>query len=229
MFGITPESFDPIDVVCDSLPTYEAVGVVDRIMFPIPFQGLIAPKGIRIIDRAFPRLGLDMPHEFFGTDRLHDLGVDAVLPLQKPKNDTFARCRPASLALPSAPKVGLIQLDLAFEFPTFQLGQMVQGFPESLVDPGDHFDVDLQIPTETVSWLEQIEPLQDRNLPTQASETFAFATELAFHIAPAGMQNLKGPTENTLATAQKVGRTTKNRVSSSNHAPVLAHTGYETP
>jgi hypothetical protein len=106
---------------------------------------------------------------------------------------------------------------------------MVQGFSEALVDAGDHFDVDLQIPTESVSWLEQIEPLQDRNLPTQATETFALATELAFHIAPTRVQDLKGPTKNALAPPQKVGRTTKNRVSSCNHAPLLAHHGYETP
>jgi len=31
------------------------------------------------------------------------------------------------------------------------------------------------------------------------------------------------------AAPKKVGRTTKNRVSSCNHEPVLAHTGYEMP
>jgi len=106
---------------------------------------------------------------------------------------------------------------------------MVQGFSHSLVHTGNHFDVDLQIPTQPISWLEQIEALQDRNLSTETTETFAFATELAFHIASTRAEDLKGPTKNTLATSQKVGRTTKNRVSSSNHAPFVAHTGYETP
>ena len=83
-------------------------------MFPIPFQGLIAPKGIRLIDRPFPRLGLAMPHELFGTDRIPDFGVDPAFPLQKPKDDAFPRRRSTPFAFAPSPKVGLIQLDLSF-------------------------------------------------------------------------------------------------------------------
>lgn len=81
MLGITPETFNPIDMVHHAALTHETFGVVDRMMFPIAFQGLIAQKGIRIIDRAFWRLTLDMPHLFFGTDRLDDFGVDPMFPL----------------------------------------------------------------------------------------------------------------------------------------------------
>ena len=229
VFGITPKAFDPIDMIFDFPPAYERFGMVDRMMFPIPFQGLVAPKGIGIVDRPFPRLGLDMPHEFLRADRLHHFGVDAVFPLQEPKDDAFARGRSSSFALPFPAKVSFVQFDLPFEFAPFQLSQMEQGFPQALVHPRDDFDIHAQVLCQPISRLQLIEPLQNRNLATQPTQTFAFATELAFHIAATGVQDLKGATENTLAAPQKVGRTTKNRVSSSNHAPVLAHTGYETP
>ena len=229
MFGVTPKSFDPIDMVLYTAPAYETFGVVNRMMFAIPFQGLIAPKGVRVIDRPFSRLGLDMPHEFLGTDRLHHFGVDAVFPLQEPEYDTFARSRSASFAFPSPAKVGLIPFDLTCEFAALQLGQMIQGLSESLIDSRDHFDIDAQVLRQLISRLQQIEALQDGNLSTQPAQAFALPTELTFHIPAAGVEHRKRATENTLATPQKVGRTTQNGVSSSNHVPLLAHTGYETP
>ncbi len=229
VFGITPKAFNPINMILHPAATHECFGMIDRMMFPIPFQGAIPAKGVRVIDRAFSGFGLDMPHQFVGTDRLDHFGVDAVFPLQEPKHDAFARRRSSAFAFPFAPKVRLIQFNLAFEFPAFQLRQMVQGFPQPLVDPCDHFDIDAQILSQPIRRLQLVEALEDHNLPSQAAQAFAFPTELAFHVPATGMQNLKGATENTLAAPQKVGRTTKNRVSSSNHAPVLAHTGYETP
>lgn len=50
MFGVTPTSFSFIDMILGLSATHEAFGVVDRIMFPIPFQGLIAAKRIGVID-----------------------------------------------------------------------------------------------------------------------------------------------------------------------------------
>ena len=194
-------------------------------MSPIPFQGLIAPKGVRIINRAFPRLGLDMPHEFLGTDRLHDFGVDQVFPLQQPKGDAFARGRSSSFAS----KVGFVQFDLAFEFSPFQHTQMEQGFLQVLGHPRDDFHIHAQVLRQSVGGLQPIEPLQDSNLPMQATQAFALSTQLAFHIPATGVKNRKGPTKHTLATSQKVGRTTKNRASSSAHASCPAHHGYETP
>ena len=198
-------------------------------MFSIAFQGLIPPKGIGVIDRAFPRLGLNMPHEFFSTDRFDNFGVDAVFPLQEPKDNTFACRRSASLPLSFAPKVGLIQFNLSLKFPAFQLGQVVERFSQPLVYPSNHFDIDAQVLRQSIRRLQLIEPLQNHNLSSQSTQTFTFATPWAFHIPATGTQNFKGSTENTLPAPQKVGRTTKNRVSSSNHAPILAHTGYETP
>jgi hypothetical protein len=203
--------------------------MVDRMMFPIPFQGLIAPKGIGVIDRPLSGLGFDMSHEFFGTHGLNDFGIDTRFPLQEPKDDAFPCGRSASFALPFDSKVGFIQLDLAFELSALQFSQMIQGFSHSLIDPRDHFDIHSQILGQPIAGLQLIEPLENRDLPTQPTQTFTLSTQLAFHIASTGVQDLEGTTENTLASAQKVGRTTKNGVSSSNHAPFLAHIGYETP
>ena len=229
MFRITPKALNPINMIVGSSPTDERLGMIDRMMFAIPFQGLVAPKGIGIVNRAFPRLGLDMPHQFVGTDRLDHFGIDPVFPLQKPKHDAFPGGRSATFALPFAPKVSFVQFDLAFEFATFQLGQMEQGFPQSLVHPRDDFDINAQILSQPIRRLQLVEALEDHNLPSQTVQTFALPTELAFYVPATGVNNLKGSTKNILTAPQKVGRTTKNRVSSSNHAPVLAHTGYETP
>jgi hypothetical protein len=152
-----------------------------------------------------------------------------MFPLQESKHDTFAGSSSPAFPLPFSPKVGLIQLDLPFEFAALQLRQMVQGFSQALVHPGNHFDIDLQIPTQSVRRLKQVEALEDGNLPTEPTQAFTLATQLTFRIPPTGVDDLKRPAENTLAPPQKVSRTTKNRVSSSNHAPFLAHIGYETP
>jgi len=69
---------------------------------------------------------------------------------------------------------------------------MVQRFSQALVHTGEHFDIDSQIPTQSVGRLEQIETLQDRNLSPQATQTFAFPAELAFQIPPTGVDDLKG-------------------------------------
>lgn len=229
MFRITPKAFDPINMVFDFPPTHEGSRVIDRMMFSIRFQGLIAPKCIGVIDRPFSGFGLDMPHQLVGTDRLDHFGVDAIFPLQEPKDDAFARGRSSSFALPFTPKVGFIQLDLPFEFSALQLGQVVERFPQSVIHPGGNFDVDPQVLGQPIRGLQLVKALEDRNLPSQAAQTFALSAQLAFHIPSTRMDNLKGTTKNTLTAPQKVGRTTKNGVSSSNHAPVLAHTGYETP
>jgi hypothetical protein len=155
--------------------------------------------------------------------------VHTGFPLQEPEDDPFARRGSASLPLAFAPKVGLIQLDLPFECTVLQFCQVGQRFSHSLIDPGNHFDIHPQIVSQPIGGLELIEPLENRNLPTQATQAFALPAKLTFRIPPTGMQNLEGAAGSTLAPAQKIGRTPKNRVSSSNHARLLAHIGYETP
>ena len=130
-------------------------------------------------------------------------------------------------ALP--PEIGFIQFDLALQFPGFQFRDMIQRFPEPLIDAGDHFDIHAQILAQPIGGLQLIEALEDPDLAAQPLEAFAFPAPPTFHIAAARMEDLKGAAENTLPPPQKVGRTTKNRMSSCNHACFLPHIGYETP
>ena len=59
-------------------------------------------------------------------------------------------------------------------------------------------------------------------------EAFLLTAEHAFDIATHGLYRLKRTTKNTLATIQKVGRTTKNRMSPNNHQYLKGYNGYET-
>ena len=199
-------------------------------MFPIPLQGLIASKCTRVIDGPFPGLGLDMPREFFGTDRLDAFRRDAGFTLQETENNAFAGSWATTVLLASAPKVDFIHFNFALEFPSLQLRQIEQGFSQALIDSGhDFFDIDAQILGQPIDELELIEPLENANLPTQATEMLALPTDLTFELAMTGVQSLKRTTKDTRTPAQRVGRTTNNRVSSCNHVQFLPYIGYETP
>lgn len=52
MFDERPEPFDPVDMVLGSA-IHETLTVIDRVMFAIASQRLIAAKGIRVIDGPF--------------------------------------------------------------------------------------------------------------------------------------------------------------------------------
>ena len=106
---------------------------------------------------------------------------------------------------------------------------MIQRFAHPVIDAGHDFHIQAQILAQPIGGLQLIEALQDPDLPAQSPEALAFATAPTFHIAAVRMQHLKGAAENVFATTQKVGRTTKNRMSSCNHACFLPHIGYETP
>jgi hypothetical protein len=198
-------------------------------MFVIPFQGLIAPKRVGGIDGPLPDFGLDMPYKFPDTHRLTGFDVYAGFPLQESKGNTFFGGRSAWLPPPSPAEGCLVQLNLAFQFSTFQLSQMEQGVPHLPKDVGDPFDIDNQIPSQPIGGLELKESLKGGQLSAQPTQAFALPAERTFQMSPAGVKNLKGVTKHTLATPPKVGRTTKNQSSSSIPALVLPDAGYETP
>jgi N-acetylglutamate synthase-like GNAT family acetyltransferase len=106
---------------------------------------------------------------------------------------------------------------------------MEQNHPQSLVHPSDGLGIQAQITSQSISRLLLIKALQDGNLAAQLREAFLLAAEHAFHIATRGFNRLKRTTKNTLATIQKVGRTTKNRMSPNNHQYLQGYIGYETP
>jgi hypothetical protein len=74
-----------------------------------------------------------------------------------------------------------------------------------------------------------IKALQDGNLAAQLRKAFLLTAVHVFNIATRGLYRLKRTTKNTLATIQKVGRTTKNRMSPNNHQYLQGYNGYETP
>jgi N-acetylglutamate synthase-like GNAT family acetyltransferase len=106
---------------------------------------------------------------------------------------------------------------------------MKEHHPQSLVDPGNGLGIQAQITSQSISRLLLIKALQDGNLATQLREAFLLAAEHAFNIATRGFNRLKRTTKNTLATIQKVGRTTKNRMGPNNHKYLQGYIGYETP
>jgi hypothetical protein len=228
MFSITPKPLNAIYVVLGSLID-KLLGVIDHQMLTKALQRLIASKGIRIVNRTLAGMVLDMGHERLSRDRLHYLGIDPAVPLQQAKNDAFASRTTASLPLPCAPKVRLIHLNLTRELSAFQFCRMEQNHPQSLIHPGNGLGIQAQITGQAVRWLLLIKALQDGNLAAQLREAFLLAAEHAFNIATRCLNGLKRTTKNTLATVQKVGRTTKNRMSPNNHKYLQGYNGYETP
>ena len=228
MFSITPKTLQALNGVLGNIRD-KLLGVINHQMLNTALQGLIAPKGIRIVDRTLTGMVLNMGQKGLRRDRLHDLGIDPAIALQQAKDDAFASRTSASLTLPNAPKVRLIHLNLTRELGAFEFCRMKEHHPQSLVHPSDGLGIQAQITGQAVRWLLLIKTLQDGNLTAQLSKAFLLAAEHAFNIATRGFNRLKRTTKNTLATIQKVGRTTKNRMSPNNHQYLQGYNGYETP
>ena len=91
------------------------LGVINHQMLTKALQRLTASKGVRIVNQALAGMVLDMGHKGLRRDRLHYLGVDPAVPLQKVKDDAFTPSTTASLPLPCTPKLGLIHFNLTRE------------------------------------------------------------------------------------------------------------------
>ena len=226
MFSITPKTLNAVNMVFGSFID-KLFGVINHQMLTKALQGLIAPKGVRIVDRTLAGMVLNMGQKGLRRDRLHHLGIDPAIALQQAKDDAFASRTSASLTLPNAPKVRLIHLNLTRELGAFEFCRMKEHHPQSLVDPGNGLGIQAQITSQSISRLLLIKALQDGNLAAQLREAFLLTAEHAFDIATRGLYRLKRTTKNTLATIQKVGRTTKNRMSPNNHQYLQGYNGYE--
>ena len=174
-------------------------------------------------------MGLDMAHERLCRDRLHHLGVDPAIPLQQAKDDTFTPGATPTLPLPDSAKIRLIQLDLAGQPGAFQFSGMKQCAAQPLIDPSHRLGIQPQIIRQSIRRLLLVKPLQDGNLAAQPGQAFLLAAQRAFNLASCGLHGLERTAENTLATVQKVGRTTKYCLNPSNHMYLQRYTGYETP
>lgn len=98
-----------------------------------------------------------------------------------------------------------------------------------MIDARDQLDIRVQILAPPIGGLQLIDALEDADLAVQPLKALAVPIAPTFHVAVLGAHDLKGAAENALAVAQKVGRTTKHRMLSRNHACFLSHIGCETP
>src|SRR3989344_4204196 len=62
MFGVTPKSLNTVDMVLTMVS--KGLAVVQPMVLTNPFQGVIASKGVGVIDRSFPSMLSDMSHQF---------------------------------------------------------------------------------------------------------------------------------------------------------------------
>ena len=228
MFSITPKPFDTVDMVFGFFIN-KVFGVIYDQMFTISLQRLIPAKRIGVVDRSLAGMRLDMRHQGLGRDRLHDLGVNPAIPLQQAEYDAFAARATTAFPFAHSAEVGLVQLNLTRQLGTFQFSGMKQCNAQPLIDSCHRFGIQVQITSQSISRLPLVKPLQNGNLTTQLGQAFLLASAHAFHIASCGFHGLKRTTENTLATAQKIGRTTKYCVNACNHKYLQGYSGYETP
>lgn len=105
VFSTTPKSFNAVDMVF-GLFTYEAFAMINRHMFSIPLQRLIAAKRIGEVDRSLAGVRLGMRHQRLSRDRFHDLGIHPAIPLQQAEYDAFTPGATTALALRTPPKQG---------------------------------------------------------------------------------------------------------------------------
>ena len=97
MFSITPKTLNAVNVVLGSFID-KLFGVINHQMLTKALQRLIAPKGVRIVDRALTCMVLNMGQKGLRRDRLHHLALvsraDPTIALQKAK----------TMLLPLAPR-----------------------------------------------------------------------------------------------------------------------------
>ncbi len=225
MLGVTPEPLNAVNMILAFVR--KRLTVIKTMMFAPAFQGVVASKGVGVIHRALPGVLSDMRHQLIGRDSLHDLGVHPAVSLQKPQDNALARCASAPLTFASTPEVGVINFNLTLELTPFQFRHVVQRLPQALVDSGDRLIVHGQIRGQTIGRLLLVETHDDANFLAQLFERLLLLAMAALQIAASRFTNFKRTTENALPTPQKVGRTLKNILFTSNHMGILRPDGYE--
>ena len=162
-------------------------------------QRSITSKGVRKVYRFLTGIVLDMSHEGLRRDRLRYLGIDPNILLQQYKDDAFASSKSAPLPLTRTPKVEAIHHNLTRKLTVFKFSGIKEVHSQSLAHP--------------VNGLER---------------SFAYR-KACIDIATSRLYRNKQTTKNTLATIQKVDRTTKNRMSTNNHKYLQGYNSYENP
>ena len=228
MFRKTPKTLNAVDMIF-RLSINEHFGMVHTVMLPETLQRVVAPKRVRVVDRAFSRFLPDDRHQLVLADVLNDFRIHAPIALQKAKYDAFASRSSSSLALASAAEICLVEFNLAFQFLSFKFRNVIDRFAESLVYSAHGLVVQIEVMSKTIRRLLFVEAADDRNLFLQLLQGFLFSTGLvaAANVPAFRPVYLERTAVDALPSPQKVGRTTENVVSSCNHKDILASFGYE--
>src|SRR3989337_3682558 len=132
MFRITPKSFNAVNMVFASMG--KGLAVVQAMVFAPAFGRIIASEFVSIMPRSFSRVCPDMLHQFVRCHAFHHLGVNSAVAFQKAENNAFPRGASSSFAFPPSSEIGLVYLNLAFQFSGFKFGHMVNRFTQALID-----------------------------------------------------------------------------------------------
>ena len=227
MLRKTPKSFDTVDMILGPLVD-QALRMVDGVVFAQPLQRIVAPKGVRIVDRSFPCFLSDDCHKFFLRHMLHHLRVDPAVALQKPKYNAFTLGTSSTLSLSLTAEVGFVKFDLAREFLSLKLGNMVDRFTKALIDSRDRLIIRAKIVRQAVRRLLLVEALHYGNFLFQLFEGLLFSTGLAStpDVPATRFRDLERSAPDTLLTSQKVGCATENVLLLCNHKDILNPLGY---
>jgi len=199
MLGIAPESLDAVDVVLPML-VGECLGVIEPMVLAESLQRIVAPEGVSVIHRSLPGMLPYVSHELISSYPFHHLRVDPAITLQQAEYNAFA-CRTSStLALASAAEVGLINLDLSLELACFKLSDVVDGFPQFVVDSGNGLVVHAQVSGKPIGWLKLVEACEDADLLTEERKRLLSLAAMTLHISAPRLGELERTAEDTLPT-----------------------------
>ena len=228
MLRKTPKSFYAVDMVPATVG--KGFAVVQAMMLAQPFQGIVAPKRVSVVDRTFSGFFPNDRHELLFRYMLHNPRIYLAIALQKAKNNVFTLCTPSTLALASAAKVAFIHLYLAVQFTALKLCHMVDCFSEFLIDARDGLVVEAKVMRESVCRLLLVEALDNGDLRPHPLQGLLSSTGLVAtpRVPPRRLRDLERTAENALFTPQKVGRAPENVLFCCNHKDILAPRGYET-
>src|SRR3989344_5476707 len=226
MLRKTPKSLNAVDMILASVG--KRLAVVQSVMLPESVQRVVTAKGVRVIHRALSGMLSDMAHQFLGGYLLHYFGVHPAVTLQKAQYNAFPGRSSSSLPLPPASEVRFVNLNLAFQFARLQFGHMVYRFTKLLIYSTHRLVVRAEVACHAIRRLLLIETRNDAYFLPQLFERLLFSTGhvLTTHISAFRPTYLERTAKNALSASQKVGRTVKTIVSTSNHMGILVPAGY---
>src|SRR3989338_132356 len=97
MLGIATKSLNAVDVVLALVG--KGLAVVQAVALAQAFQGVVATKGIRVIDRPLSRVLPNMGHQLISRYSFHDFCITPAIALQQAENNAFSGRASSALAL----------------------------------------------------------------------------------------------------------------------------------